>query len=226
MEFHAIDIALHLINIVVLFVLLRMWVFTPVQSFMAKRQERIDTQLKEASDQQMQAHDLTLELQDKLSAIDDTCAKLVSESRQKGNEAAQKIIDKAEAQALDILRENRQVAEIQRNQVVDAAKVGIADLAVDMAARVLKFDQAVLSQVVEPKAKQGNLEGTLKTATHCNGDTLSAITTMLENLLGTNLQLAVEEDDSLLGGFIAYIDGQVYDFSYTAQLSAMKQALA
>ncbi len=226
MEFHAIDIVLHLINIVVLFVLLRMWVFTPVQSFMAARQERIEAQLKDASDQQAEAHYLKEKLNQNLASVNDTCQKMISESRQKGNDTAQKIIANAEEHARGILEETRQVAHTQRQQIMDSAKVEMADLAVDMAARVLKFDQDVLNQVVEPKEKTGTLSGTLETATHCEEETISAMQSMLENLLGVNLQLDVQEDESLVGGFIAYIDGQVYDFSYIAQLGAMKQALA
>ncbi len=225
MEFHAIDIVLHLINIVVLFVLLRMWVFKPVQSFMAARQGRIADQLKDADQQQIAAHDLKRELNEKLSSVNDTCELMISESRQKGSDAAQKIIDNAEEQARKMLLETRQVAQAQRQQIMDSAKVDLADLAVDMASRVLKFDQAILSQVVEPKAKTGTLTGTLKTASHCDTKTIKTMQNMLENLLGVHLQLEVQEDESLLGGFAAYVDGQVYDFSYSAQLGTMKQAL-
>ncbi len=225
MEFHAIDIVLHLINIVVLFVLLRMWVFKPVQSFMASRQGRIDAQLQDANNQQMEAHNLKKELNQKLSSVSETCDQMISESRQKGSDTAQKIIDNAEEHAHEILQETRQAAEAQRQQILDSAKVDLADLAMDMATRVLKFDQAVLSQMVEPKAKTGTLKGTLKTATQCDENTVATMTTMLENLVGANLELVLELDETLLGGFAAYIDGQVYDFSYAAQLDVMKQAL-
>ncbi|WP_317855560.1 F0F1 ATP synthase subunit B [Chakrabartyella piscis] len=225
MEFHLIDIILHLINIVVLFVLLKMWVFKPVQSFMAARQERVAAQLEDADNQQMEAQNLKQELNQKLSSMNDTCEQMISESRKKGSDAAQKIIDNAEEKARNILQETRIAATSQQQQILDSAKVDIADLAVDMASRVLKFDQDILSQVVEPKEKKGTMKGTLKTATHCEKDTLSEMSNMLENLLGTNLHLDVQEDESLIGGFIAYINGQVYDFSYATQLHSMKQAL-
>ena len=33
-------------------------------------------------------------------------------------------------------------------------------------------------------------------------------------------------DPNLVGGFAAYVDGRAYDFSYAAQLAALKQNLA
>lgn len=225
MEFHPIDIALHLVNIAVLYALLRMWVFKPVQKFLAARQERVTAQMADAEEKQAAAITLQKELTTKLATVHDTCEELMSESRQKGSDAAQKIIDNADEKARAILKETRQVAKAQRQQIMDSAKVDLADLAIDMATRVLKFDQAILSQVVEPKAKTGTLKGTLKTATACDGETVTAMTAMLENLLGVHLNLTTQEDAALLGGFAAYIDGQVYDFSYSAQLATMKQTL-
>ena len=35
-----------------------------------------------------------------------------------------------------------------------------------------------------------------------------------------------ELDESLIGGYAAYVDGRVYDFSYAAQLQTMKQKLS
>lgn len=225
MEFHVIDIVLHLINIIVLFVLLKKWVFKLVQSFMTARQERVAEQLKDASSQQMEAENMKKELNEKLSTVNDTCDRMIRESRQKGSDEAQKIINNAVVKAGGILQDTRAAAISQQEQILDSAKVDIANLAIDMAGRVLQFDKNILSQIVEPKEKEGMMKGILKTATHCQQDTLSEMGTMLENLLGVNLQLDVQEDESLLGGFIAYINGQVYDFSYGAQLHSMKQAL-
>ncbi|MFI3312478.1 MAG: F0F1 ATP synthase subunit delta [Eubacteriales bacterium] len=225
MEFHAIDIALHLVNIVVLYFLLRMWVFKPVRVFMSARQERVKAQMADAKETQASAKALQKELTAKLSSVQETCDQIVSESRQKGSDAAQKIIDAAETKAHKILDDSRQVAQTQRQQILDSAKVDLADIAITMAERVLKFDQALLTTPVEEKAKTGSLAGVLKTAVSCDDDTIATITNLLENLLGVHLTLSAEVDETLLGGFAAFVDGQVYDFSYSAQLATMKQSL-
>ena len=48
----------------------------------------------------------------------------------------------------------------------------------------------------------------------------------LEAMLGTTLKLTIEVDESLIGGYAAYVDGRVYDFSYAAQLQSLKQKLS
>ena len=47
----------------------------------------------------------------------------------------------------------------------------------------------------------------------------------LENLSGRHLKLQIEQDDSLLGGFVGYVEGKVYDFSYAAQLHELQRTL-
>lgn len=41
-----------------------------------------------------------------------------------------------------------------------------------------------------------------------------------------DLTLDYQVDPQLIGGYAAYIGGNVYDFSYASQLAAMKQQLA
>ncbi len=226
MDLHPIDIALHVVNIVVLYILLRMWVFKPVRAFLSKRQESVAKKLSDASDQQHDAAVLKAELTEKLSSVRDTCDELMAESRQKGADQAQKIVDNAECKARSILDETRQVAQAQRQQILDSAKVDMADIAVTMAARILKFDQNLLTQTLEPKKKTATLSGVVKTVGDCDKDTKEKMQALLENILGVYLKLSWEVEPALMGGFSAFVDGQVYDFSYATQLDTMQKNLS
>ena len=46
MELYPIDIAIHLVNILVLYVLLRVLIWKPVRQFMAGREERVAAQME------------------------------------------------------------------------------------------------------------------------------------------------------------------------------------
>jgi len=46
-----------------------------------------------------------------------------------------------------------------------------------------------------------------------------------EKLLGHEVRFRVVEDESLIGGFIAYIDGRVYDASLATQLGELRRRL-
>ena len=226
MEFYPIDIAIHLINIVVLFILLRIWLFKPVRKFMAQRQDRIAKQMDEAAHMQEDAKVLRADLDSQLCNVKDTCEKLISEGQRKASETAQVIVDNAETKARAHLNEVRQAAQSQRQQILDDAKVNLVDLAMDMAGRVLRFEQKLLANVACTNiVKVGSNKGVLKTAKAVTEQEMETMKNILENILACNLTLETEVDETLVGGFAAYIDGQVYDFSYAAQLSNMQRAL-
>ena len=93
--------------------------------------------------------------------------------------------------------------------------------------QVLRFDEETKKRVASGStAKSGRRTGVLKVAVQPDAEALSAITTRLEALLGCSLTLTVEVDESLIGGYAAYVDGRVYDFSYAAQLQSLKQKLS
>ncbi len=115
----------------------------------------------------------------------------------------------------------------EKQRILDSAKIDLADLAVDMARRVLGFDEQTRNNVLAGKAeKVGTREGLLKVAYEISDGEAAAITGKLEGILGANLRLQREVDPSLIGGFLAFIDGKVYDFSFAAQLASMKQQLS
>ncbi len=45
-----------------------------------------------------------------------------------------------------------------------------------------------------------------------------------EKLLDHPIEFEIVEDKNLLGGFVAFVDGMVYDASFSSQLKGMKQS--
>ena len=140
-----------------------------------------------------------------------------------GNAAA--IVDPG-GSADQILAKARSEAALEKQRAMDEVKGELADLAVDMAGRVLRFDEQARRNILVSAPKEGSRKGILKLAAPCDAEQLSAIIDRLERLLGCHLKLTTEIDSSLIGGFAALVDGKVYDFSYVTQLSAMQQKLA
>lgn len=227
MDLHPIDIALHLVNLAVLYLLLRVLIWKPVRKFLAAREERIQSQLDQAAELRRQAESEKAEYDGKLAEAGAACEKIVAEGRKTGAEAARHAIDGAQLQAGQLLEQARTDAAIEKQRVLDSAKEDLADLAVDMAGRILRFEDVVKARLAaEDKQKVGTRQGVLKVAHPCGKEELAAIKGRLENLLGCHLELQTQTDESLVGGFAAYVDGKVYDFSYAAQLHGMKQKLS
>ena len=95
-----------------------------------------------------------------------------------------------------------------------------------MAGRILRFDADIHQNLLNHAQKQGTRTGVLKVAQPCDDTALAQIREQLENLLACHLDLTVEVDPALVGGFSALVEGKVYDFSYRAQLSNMQHRLA
>ena len=227
MELYPIDIAIHLVNILVLYILLRVLIWKPVHKFMLGREERVAAQMEQAKALQAEAEKIKADYDARLVDVQATCDKMLSDGRLAAQTTGQKYIDKARVQADNILSEARAQAAEEKRRAMDEVKEELADLAVDMASRVLRFDEQTRRNILlGTGTKTGSRKGVLKLAAPCDSKELSAIIDRLERLLGCHLELTTEIDSSLIGGFAALVDGKVYDFSYVTQLTAMQQKLA
>ena len=114
MELYPIDIAIHLVNILVLYVLLRVLIWKPVRQFMAGREERVAAQMEQARALQAEAEKIKADYDARLVDVQATCDKMLSEGRLAAQTTGQKYIDKARAQADTILSEARAQADEEK----------------------------------------------------------------------------------------------------------------
>ncbi|NLB36800.1 MAG: F0F1 ATP synthase subunit delta [Clostridiales bacterium] len=64
----------------------------------------------------------------------------------------------------------------------------------------------------------------LKIARPYDEEDIRAITSGFERLLGTNIDFKVIEDNSLIGGFSAFIDGKVYNSDIVSRLNEIRRS--
>ena len=213
MELYPIDLAIHIVNLVVLFLILKTLLFQPVRKFMAAREAQIQSQLQAAEAAKAQA--------------ESECQAIIAKGYREGAERAEDIEKEAKASAGKLLSQAKQEAQDYKQRAMDAAKDQLTDLAVDMAGRVLRFDDATKRRLLSGEVRKvGKKSGTLKIAMETDQQSLDQIRAQLEALLGCELSLTVEVDERLIGGYAAYVDGRVYDFSYAAQLDTLKKKLS
>ena len=227
MEIYPLDIVLHIVNIAVLYILLRMLLFKPVRRFMQQREQRIQAQMEEALEAQRRAEAIQAEYNGKLAEAEEACRQMLDEGRRQHALESQQMITEAEAKAREILVQAREEAESQKAKVLDSAKGELTDLAVSLAGRILQFDEEVTANIASDNRElKGSRSGVLKVARPCSEEEAKALTARLEAMLGCRLELTVQVDESLIGGYAAFVDGKVYDFSYAAQLGAVRQKLS
>ena len=226
MEFYPIDFVLHIINIVVLFVLVRSIAYKPIRKFMLAREEKVKNQLAEAEQAKADAEALKAEYDARLAGAEADCAALRSEKLSAADAEKQQLLAEAKERAAGIVSEAERTAEARAQKTMAEARTEIAHTAVELAGRVLCFDEVARARAMQMDVSlSGEAEGLVKVTGECTADELAGIKTCLENLTGKHLTLRTETDDKLLGGFVGFIEGKVYDFSYAAQLNALQQSL-
>jgi len=138
MEFHPADILISIINIAVLFVLLRLILWKHINRFLSTRAERVRTELDNAEKTRLEAEALRLEYETKLDEIEASGRELMRESQTKASEEAEEILKDARETARNMIGEARERIAEERERALVNAHHEVAQLATDMAARILR----------------------------------------------------------------------------------------
>ena len=130
------------INLLILFVLMRIFLYKPVQKIIAKRQEEADRQFGEAAAKQSEAEELKTKYEAVLSDAENEKKKVVAEARKTADEEYQRIVTDAHKTASQIKDDAEAEAISQKEQILKKAEKEIADMVVDAAAKVVGSNSA------------------------------------------------------------------------------------
>ena len=155
------DIALHLVNIVVLYALLRLLIYKPVRKFMDARAAKVRAQLDEAENISAKAREDQAEYAKRLAAVDEEAHdKLIASTRAAG-EAAEAIAAEARAEAQKILAKAQAEADQQRRDIQRQVRPQITGMAVEIAEKLLgrevsaEDNRAIIDSFFESLEKVG-----------------------------------------------------------------------
>ena len=126
-----------LANTIVLFVVLKKFLFKPVMNMITQRQQEIDDMYAAAGREKQQAQQLHGEYETKLADAMQTGERMVKEAVARGQARQEEILRQANSQA-DAIRQKAQ-ADIAREKkkAINDAKDEIAGLAMDIAGKVV-----------------------------------------------------------------------------------------
>jgi len=138
MELHPVDVLINIINIAILFILLRLILWRPINQFLAKRAARVNKQLEDAEKALLDAEAQKQEYIVSLEGLEARGRDMMRESRTKASEEAEQILAEAQEKARGMIGEARERIAQEKEQAIDNARREIAQLATDMASRILK----------------------------------------------------------------------------------------
>ena len=126
-----------LANTVALFLVLKRFFWGPVMKMIQDRQKEIDDMFAEADQAKLEASNLRTEYEEKLFVAAQTSERMVKEAVERGQHREEDIIRQANAEA-DAIREKAQADIAQeKEKALQEAKHEIADLAMDIAGKMV-----------------------------------------------------------------------------------------
>lgn len=137
MDLHPVDIVIHILNIIVLFVVLRALLYKPVKKFMQAREDKIKAQKNEIAASKAEAEELKKKYEAKLAEADSDAKNIMREAGEKAQLQSTEIIKEAQARAKDILLQADSSADELRNKAAQSIRQDVVSTAADMAAKIL-----------------------------------------------------------------------------------------
>ena len=125
------------INLIIFFVLMKVFLFKPIKKTLDKRKELIDKQFKDADDAQKQADELKAQYQSELEDVEQEKKQILVDARADAKKEYNKIIDRAQGDADRIKSDARAAAEFETLKARRAVKEELAALAMETAEKVI-----------------------------------------------------------------------------------------
>ena len=125
------NLLLTIINLLLLFVLMRIFLFKPVQKIIAARQEEADRQFKEAGESKQAAEEARKQYEASLANAEEAKKQVLQEARQTADAEYKRIVSDAEKTAKQVrhryLKKQKKILPIwllmQRSRLLERKKV-------------------------------------------------------------------------------------------------------
>ena len=125
------------VDLLLLLVLLRVFLFKPVLGMIEKRKNIIQTSLSEADEKNAAAGELKKQYENSLKDAKQESFQIVSEAKDRAQVQYNQIIEKANADASQIVKQANAAAEADREKILKDAQAELAEVALAAASKLL-----------------------------------------------------------------------------------------
>ena len=126
-----------LLNTIVLYLVLKKFLFVPVMNMIKSRQDEIDAMYKEAGEAKDSAQALETEYKEKLSQAALTGERMVKEAVERGQRREEEIVRQANMEAEAIMDKASADIAREKKKALNDAKNEISDIAMSIAEKVV-----------------------------------------------------------------------------------------
>ncbi len=132
------QILISLANLVLLFWIIKKFLFKPVKNVLAKRQNEIETQYESAERAEKQAYELKESWEKKLSSAESEANTIIKNAADNAKYRGDKLIFEAKEKAESIIRTAQSEAELELKKATDGIKREIVDVSGTLAEKMLE----------------------------------------------------------------------------------------
>ena len=137
-----------IVNLLILVLLLKHFLFKPITKMMESRTAEIENNLKDAEDQKQKAAELTAQYEEKLQGAHAEAAQIVSEAKQRGQKEYDAILKSAAQDAQKEQERSRADLEREREEMLRGVQENVTELVL---LTVSKLSQKELDQESDRK---------------------------------------------------------------------------
>lgn len=131
------QIVVSLLNLVIIFLVIKRFLFKPIKRAMQNRQDAIDEKNAQAEKAVNEANEAKAQYEGKLATADDEADKIIKDATEQANKRKEKIIAGAQAQADDIVKTAKENAELEKKKARGEIKEQIASVSTDLAEKMI-----------------------------------------------------------------------------------------
>ena len=122
------QILISLINLVLLFLLLKKFLYKPVKKILQKRKDELDAQYQAAADAEAIAQEHRQEWEAKLLTAEDTASEILQNATENAKRHGDRLIADAQEKAEGIIRVAQNEAELERRKATEDIKREIVEV--------------------------------------------------------------------------------------------------
>lgn len=125
------------LNILILFILLRIFLFKPISKMLDDRTQSIQKDIDDAERARKEAEELRQQYEDSISSAKDEAVQIIKNAHDYAETERSAIIRKSHEEADEIVNSASETIENERKRVLQQAHTQIADLAIEAASKVV-----------------------------------------------------------------------------------------
>lgn len=126
-----------IVNVLILYFLLKKFLIKPLDNILAKRQETVDAMLNNASARESEAMQMKEQYESQLSSVQQESDRMVEQAKKDAGFERDRILEQANAQAKDILVKARETVDLERDKAMREMETEVAALAMTAAQKIL-----------------------------------------------------------------------------------------